>query len=117
MKVLFINSDQEQGLTASAALSKHACTVDWVRDVLSAQGSIWSQTYDLIVLDVKTLHNSDVQIADLVPIERSKVLLLSSPNWLPVSSEPSLICGCDDQRMYQPLTILELLAQVQGLSR
>lgn len=117
MRVLFINADPEQGLTTSSALSKQACTVDWVRDVLSAQGSVLSHIYDLIVLDVKTLHHSDVQIEDLVPFGQSRLLLLNDLNWTPAATSPRCACGCAEEHTHQPLTISELLAQVRGLAR
>lgn len=110
MKVLFVNADQEQSFRASAALSRHACTVDWVRDVLSAQGLVFSQTYDLIVLDLKTLHHSDFEIEDLVLSGQSKLLLLNDAQWM-LSDEPST-CPIP-----KPLTIDELIASVEGVAQ
>lgn len=117
MRVLFLNSDPDQGLMASAALSRKACTVDWVRDVLSAQGAALIQTYDLIVLDVKTLHHSDLRPEDLAPFGRSKLLMLNDLNWMPGIESSGCQCGCSAQPTYQALTIPELLAHVQGTGR
>lgn len=117
MRVLFLNSDPAQGFVASAALSKNACTVDWVRDGLSAQGAVLSRTYDLIVVDVKTLHHSDFLIEDLGPFGRSKLLMLNDLNWVPGVVGTGCQFGGSEQIAYQALTIPELLAHVQGPGR
>lgn len=113
MRILFIDSDPAQGFVASAALSKNACTVDWVRDALSAQGAALSHAYDWIVLDVKTLHDSDLQIEDLGPFGRSNLLMLNDLNWSPGRGSSGCQCGCSEPPTYQALTISELLDHVR----
>lgn len=114
MRVLFVNADQELGFEASAALSRQACTVDWVRDGLSAMGLVVNQTYDLIVLDLNTLHHSDFGIEDLVPFGQSKLLLLNDLNRIFDEGRYPWGSGCTTQHINKPFTIAELLASITG---
>lgn len=117
MRVLFVNADPELGFEASAALSRQARTVDWVRDGLSAMGLVFNQTYDLIVLDLNTLHHSDFGIEDLVPPGQSKLLLLNEFNRILDEGRRPWGNGCTTQHINRPFTIAELLASVDELDR
>lgn len=117
MRVLFVNADQGLSFAASTALSSEACTVDWVRDGLSAMGLVANQTYDLMVLDLHTLHHSVFGVEDLVPSNQAKLLLLNDPNRHPEEGETIWGSGCATERINKPCTVTELLASVNELHR
>lgn len=117
MRILLVEDDELLGDGAKAGLTQDGFTVDWIKDGVSAEQALNTETFDLIILDLGLPRLPGL---DLLQRIRSKgietpVLILTARETIE-DRVTGLDSGADDY-LTKPFDLYELSARVRALLR
>ncbi len=117
MKVLVIEDDPTVGQFVKRGLEEQRWGVDLVSDGEEGERRASSETYDLVILDMRLPGKSGLQVLHALRARgfHSPVLVLTAQDAIDAKVE-TLRAGADDY-MTKPFAFEELLARVEALAR
>lgn len=117
MRVLLVEDDQMIATATAQALKDAAYAVDWVSDGATAQLSVTSQQYDVILLDLGLPQRDGYHVLRYLREQRlnTPVLVISARDALEDRIR-GLDMGADDY-MIKPFEMDELLARMRAVIR
>lgn len=117
MKVLLAEDDLNLGKLLTMLLKKQGITVDWVQDGQSAYDRVYTDGYDVLVLDWMMPKLNAIQLCRILRDEeyQGKILLLTAKDTI-ADKVQGLNSGADDY-LVKPFELEELVARLNALSR
>jgi len=117
MRFLLVEDDRMIGDTLRAALRMEGHAVDWVRDAVAAQGTLASERFDLVLLDLGLPqgHGLDVLRALRGRGDATPVIVLTARDG-PGDRVAGLDAGADDY-LVKPFDLDELGARIRAVLR
>ncbi len=117
MRVLLVEDDRMIGESIRAALRQDGSAVDWVRDGRSAESTLGTEQFDLVLLDLGLPHQDGIEILRAMRSrhDQTPVIVLTARDALS-DRVAGLDAGADDY-LVKPFALDELTARVRALLR
>jgi len=117
MRLLLAEDDRMIGESLRGALRQAGFAVDWVRDGRAADGTLASERFDLVLLDLGLPQRDGMEVLAALRArgDRTPVIVLTARDAL-ASRVQGLDAGADDY-LVKPFELDELLARIRALIR
>jgi two-component system response regulator QseB len=117
MRILLIEDDRMIGESIRAALRQDGSAVDWVRDGRSAESTLGTEQFDLVLLDLGLPQRDGVEILRAMRSRRDQtpVIVLTARDALH-DRVNVLDAGADDY-LVKPFELEELAARIRAVTR
>ena len=117
MRVLLVEDDPMIGEVMQGSLKDASHAVDWVKDGLSACGTLDTQRYDLVLLDLGLPGRDGLDVLSRLRAKGNAVpvIIITARDAVPTRIE-GLDGGADDY-VLKPFELSELLARVRAVAR
>jgi DNA-binding response OmpR family regulator len=117
VRVLLVEDDRMIGESVRAALRQAGFAVDWVRDGPAAEGSLATERFDVMLLDLGLPQRDGLDVLRAVRArgDRTPVIVLTARDAL-ASRVAGLDAGADDY-LLKPFELDELLARMRAVMR
>jgi len=117
MRLLLVEDDRMIGESLRGALRQAGFAVDWVRDGRAAEGTLSSERFDLVLLDLGLPHRDGMDVLQTLRArgDRTPVIVLTARDAL-ASRVRGLDAGADDY-IVKPFELDELLARIRAVVR
>jgi len=117
MRLLLVEDDRMIGESLRGALRQSGFAVDWVRDGRAADGTLATERFDLVLLDLglPQIDGMEVLAALRARGDRTPVIVLTARDAL-ASRVQGLDAGADDY-LVKPFELDELLARIRAVIR
>ena len=117
MRLLLAEDDRMIGESLRGALRQAGFAVDWVRDGRAADGTLASERFDLVLLDLGLPQRDGMEVlaAARARGDRTPVIVLTARDAL-ASRVQGLDAGADDY-LVKPFELDELLARIRAVIR
>ncbi|HEV3020721.1 MAG TPA: response regulator transcription factor [Burkholderiaceae bacterium] len=117
MRILLIEDDRMIGESIRAALRQDGSAVDWVRDGRSAESTLGTEQFDLVLLDLGLPQRDGVEILRALRSRRDQtpVIVLTARDALQ-DRVNVLDAGADDY-LVKPFELEELAARIRAVTR
>jgi two-component system OmpR family response regulator/two-component system response regulator QseB len=117
MRLLLVEDDRMIGESLRSALRQAGYAVDWVRDGRSAEGTLSSERFDLVLLDLGLPQRDGMDVLQALRArgDRTPVIVLTARDAL-ASRVRGLDAGADDY-IVKPFELDELLARIRAVVR
>lgn len=117
MRVLLVEDDRMIAESLRTALRLEGHAVDWVRDVAAAQGSLATERFDLVLLDLGLPGGDGLQVLRTLRARRddTPVVVLTARD-----STGDRVAGLDagaDDYLVKPFDLAELSARIGSVAR
>ena len=117
MRLLLVEDDHMIGETVVDVLRAEHFAVDWIKDGVSAQAVLRTQTYDLLLLDLALPGKDGLDVLRALRAAKSRIPVLVATARDSVEQRiAGLDAGADDY-VLKPYDLGELLARVRALLR
>ena len=117
MRLLLVEDDRMIGQSLRSALRQSGFAVDWVRDGRAADGSVASERFDLVLLDLGLPQRDGMDVLEAMRArgDRTPVIVLTARDAL-ASRVRGLDAGADDY-VVKPFELDDLLARIRAVVR
>src|SRR5260221_10308121 len=117
MRVLLVEDDRMIGESIRAALKQDGSAVDWVRDGRSAESTLATEQFDLVLLDLGLPQRDGIEILRAMRArhDQTPVIVLTARDALP-DRVAGLDAGADDY-LVKPFELEELTARMRAVAR
>src|SRR5258706_1529652 len=117
MRVLLVEDDRMIGESIRAALRQDGSAVDWVRDGRSAESTLGTEQFDLVLLDLGLPHQDGIEILRAMRSrhDQTPVIVLTARDALS-DRVAGLDAGADDY-LVKPFELEELAARIRAVTR
>ena len=117
MRVLLVEDDRMIGESIRTALRQEGSAVDWVRDGRSAESTLSTEQFDLVLLDLGLPQRDGIEILRAMRSRRDQtpVIVLTARDTLP-DRVAGLDAGADDY-LVKPFELEELAARIRAVTR
>jgi two-component system OmpR family response regulator/two-component system response regulator QseB len=117
MRVLLVEDDRMIGESIRTALRQDGSAVDWVRDGRSAEITLGSEQFDLVLLDLGLPQRDGIEILRAMRArhDQTPVIVLTARDTLP-DRVTGLDSGADDY-LVKPFELEELAARIRAVTR
>jgi DNA-binding response OmpR family regulator len=117
MRLLLVEDDHMIGESLRKALRQSGFAVDWVRDGRAAEGSVASERFDLVLLDLGLPQRDGMEVLAAMRArgDRTPVIVVTARDAL-ASRVRGLDAGADDY-IVKPFELDELLARIRAVVR
>jgi two-component system OmpR family response regulator/two-component system response regulator QseB len=117
MRILLVEDDRMIGESIRAALRQDGSAVDWVRDGRSAEGTLATERFDLVLLDLGLPQRDGLEILRALRSrhDQTPVIVLTARDALP-DRVAGLDAGADDY-LVKPFELEELAARIRAVTR
>jgi DNA-binding response OmpR family regulator len=117
MRVLLVEDDRMIGESIRAALKQDGSAVDWVRDGRSAESTLATEQFDLVLLDLGLPQRDGLEILRAMRLrhDQTPVIVLTARDALP-DRVAGLDAGADDY-LVKPFELEELAARIRAVTR
>src|SRR5882762_1998800 len=117
MRVLLVEDDRMIGESIRAALRQDGSAVDWVRDGRSAESTLGTEQFDLVLLDLGLPKQDGIEILRAMRSrhDQTPVIVLTARDALP-DRVAGLDAGADDY-LVKPFELEELAARIRAVLR
>jgi two-component system, OmpR family, response regulator len=117
MRILLVEDDRMIGESIRAVLRQEGSAVDWVRDGRSAEGTLATEQFDLVLLDLGLPQRDglDVLRAMRSRHDQTPVIVLTARDAL-TDRVAGLDAGADDY-LVKPFELEELAARIRAVTR
>jgi len=117
MRLLLVEDDRMIGESLRRALRQCGYAVDWVRDGRAADGTLSSERFDLVLLDLGLPQRDGMEVLQALRArgDRTPVIVLTARDAL-ASRVQGLDSGADDY-VVKPFELDELLARMRAVVR
>ncbi|MGB2818494.1 MAG: response regulator transcription factor [Burkholderiaceae bacterium] len=117
MRLLLVEDDHMIGESLRKALRQSGFAVDWVRDGRAAEGSIASERFDLVLLDLGLPQRDGMEVLAAMRArgDRTPVIVVTARDAL-ANRVRGLDAGADDY-IVKPFELDELLARIRAVVR
>jgi len=117
MRLLLVEDDRMIGESLRGALRQCGYAVDWVRDGRAADGTLSSERFDLVLLDLGLPQRDGMEVLQALRArgDRTPVIVLTARDAL-ASRVQGLDSGADDY-VVKPFELDELLARMRAVVR
>jgi len=117
MRVLLVEDDRMIGESIRAALRQDGSAVDWVRDGRSAESTLGTEQFDLVLLDLGLPKQDGIEILRAMRSrhDQTPVIVLTARDALP-DRVAGLDAGADDY-LVKPFELEELAARIRAVTR
>jgi len=117
MRVLLVEDDRMIGESIRAALRQDGSAVDWVRDGRSAESTLGTEQFDLVLLDLGLPQQDGIEILRAMRSrhDQTPVIVLTARDALP-DRVAGLDAGADDY-LVKPFELEELAARIRAVTR
>lgn len=117
MRLLLVEDDRMIGESLRRALRQCGYAVDWVRDGRAADGTLSSERFDLVLLDLGLPQRDGLEVLQALRArgDRTPVIVLTARDAL-ASRVQGLDSGADDY-VVKPFELDELLARMRAVVR
>ena len=117
MRILLVEDDRMIGESLHKALSQNGYAIDWVKDGDTAEISLSTHTYDMMLLDLGLPGKPGLEVLQQLRTQKNDlpVLILTAHDNLS-DKDMGLDTGADDY-LIKPFELEELEARIRSLSR
>jgi two-component system OmpR family response regulator/two-component system response regulator QseB len=117
MRVLLVEDDRMIGESIRAALKQDGSAVDWVRDGRSAESTLATEQFDLVLLDLGLPQRDGLEILRAMRLrhDQTPVIVLTARDALQ-DRVAGLDAGADDY-LVKPFELEELAARIRAVTR
>ena len=117
MRLLLVEDDRMIGDNLRSALRQCGYAVDWVRDGRAADGTLATERFDLVLLDLGLPQRDGLEVLAALRLrgDRTPVIVVTARDALP-SRVRGLDAGADDY-IVKPFELDELLARMRAVVR
>jgi two-component system, OmpR family, response regulator len=117
MRILLVEDDRMIGESIRTALRQDGGAVDWVRDGRSAESTLASEQFDLVLLDLGLPQRDGIEILRTMRSrhDQTPVIVLTARDAL-ADRVAGLDAGADDY-LVKPFELEELAARIRAVSR
>jgi two-component system OmpR family response regulator/two-component system response regulator QseB len=117
MRVLLVEDDRMIGESIRAALKQDGSAVDWVRDGRSAESTLATEQFDLVLLDLGLPQRNGLEILRAMRLrhDQTPVIVLTARDALQ-DRVAGLDAGADDY-LVKPFELEELAARMRAVTR
>jgi two-component system OmpR family response regulator/two-component system response regulator QseB len=117
MRVLLVEDDRMIGESIRTALRQDGSAVDWVRDGRSAETTLGTEQFDLVLLDLGLPQRDGIEILRAMRSrhDQTPVIVLTARDALP-DRVTGLDAGADDY-LVKPFELEELAARIRAVTR
>jgi DNA-binding response OmpR family regulator len=117
VRVLLVEDDRMIGENLRSALRQCGYAVDWVRDGRAADGTLATERFDLVLLDLGLPQRDGLEVLAALRLrgDRTPVIVVTARDALP-SRVRGLDAGADDY-IVKPFELDELLARMRAVVR
>ncbi|NNM59026.1 MAG: response regulator [Legionellales bacterium] len=117
MRVLVVEDDETLGDALHHGLKNEGYAVDWVKDGLSADQALRTETFDIVILDLGLPKMPGLRVLDNLRLRENKtpVLILTARDAIDDRIK-GLDMGADDY-MLKPFDLNEVIARIRALQR
>jgi DNA-binding response OmpR family regulator len=117
MRVLLVEDDRMIGESIRAALKQDGSAVDWVRDGRSAESTLATEQFDLVLLDLGLPQRDGLEILRAMRLrhDQTPVIVLTARDALQ-ERVAGLDAGADDY-LVKPFELEELAARIRAVTR
>jgi DNA-binding response OmpR family regulator len=117
MRVLLVEDDRMIGESVRTALRQDGSAVDWVRDGRSAESTLATEQFDLVLLDLGLPQRDGLEILRAMRLrhDQTPVILLTARDALQ-DRVAGLDAGADDY-LVKPFELEELAARIRAVTR
>jgi DNA-binding response OmpR family regulator len=117
MRVLLVEDDRMIGESIRSALRQEGSAVDWVRDGRSAETTLGTEQFDLVLLDLGLPQRDGIEILRAMRSrhDQTPVIVLTARDALP-DRVTGLDAGADDY-LVKPFELEELAARIRAVTR
>ncbi len=117
MRLLLVEDDRMIGESLRNALRGCGYAVDWVRDGRAADGTLATERFDLVLLDLGLPQRDGIEVLQALRArgDRTPVIVLTARDSL-ASRVQGLDAGADDY-LVKPFELDELLARIRAVLR
>jgi DNA-binding response OmpR family regulator len=117
MRVLLVEDDRMIGESIRAALKQDGSAVDWVRDGRSAESTLATEQFDLVLLDLGLPQRDGLEILRAMRLrhDQTPVIVLTARDALQ-DRVAGLDAGADDY-LVKPFELEELAARMRAVTR
>jgi two-component system OmpR family response regulator/two-component system response regulator QseB len=117
MRVLLVEDDRMIGESIRTALRQDGSAVDWVRDGRSAESTLGTEQFDLVLLDLGLPQQDGIEILRAMRSrhDQTPVIVLTARDALP-DRVAGLDAGADDY-LVKPFELEELAARIRAVTR
>jgi DNA-binding response OmpR family regulator len=117
MRLLLVEDDRMIGESIRAALRQDGNAVDWVRDGRSAESTLATENFDLVLLDLGLPQRDGLEILRAMRLrhDQTPVILLTARDALQ-DRVAGLDAGADDY-LVKPFELEELAARIRAVTR
>jgi two-component system response regulator QseB len=117
MRVLLVEDDELLGDGVSAGLKQYGYTIDWLKDGLSAEQALRTESFDAIILDIGLPKKTGLELLESIRSHGNvtPVLILTARETVEDRIK-GLDCGADDY-LVKPFDLDELCARLRALQR
>jgi len=117
MRILLVEDDRMIGESIRTALRQDGGAVDWVRDGRSAESTLTSEQFDLVLLDLGLPQRDGIEILRAMRSrhDQTPVIVLTARDAL-ADRVTGLDAGADDY-LVKPFELEELAARIRAVTR
>ena len=117
MRILLVEDDRMIGESLRSALRQSGYAADWVRDGRAADGTLATERFDLVLLDLGLPQRDGIEVLQALRArgDRTPVIVLTARDAL-ASRVQGLDAGADDY-VVKPFELDELLARMRAVVR
>src|SRR4029077_704393 len=117
MRLLLVEDDRMIGESIRTALRQDGNAVDWVRDGRSAESTLATENFDLVLLDLGLPQRDGLEILRAMRLrhDQTPVILLTARDALQ-DRVAGLDAGADDY-LVKPFELEELAARIRAVTR
>jgi len=117
MRILLVEDDRMIGESLRSALRQSGYAADWVRDGRAADGTLATERFDLVLLDLGLPQRDGIEVLQALRArgDRTPVIVLTARDAL-ASRVQGLDAGADDY-VVKPFELDELLARMRAVMR
>ena len=117
MRILLVEDDRMIGESIRTALRQDGNAVDWVRDGRSAETTLATERFELVLLDLGLPQRDGLQVLHAMRTrhDQTPVIILTARDALP-DRVAGLDAGADDY-LVKPFELVELLARLRAVRR
>lgn len=117
MRILLVEDDELLGDGVTAGLKQYGYTVDWLKDGLSAEQALKTETFDAVILDIGLPKKTGLELLDYMRSHGNvtPVLILTARETVEDRIK-GLDTGADDY-LVKPFDLDELCARLRALQR
>jgi two-component system, OmpR family, response regulator QseB len=117
MRILLVEDDRMIGESIRAALRQDGHAVDWVRDGRSAESTVASEEFDIVLLDLGLPQRDGLEVLQAMRSrhDQTPVIVLTARDAL-ADRVAGLDSGADDY-LVKPFELEELAARIRAVTR